>query len=82
VLIQLCFQDATANDVPSEFDVQGYPTMYFVTPSGKVTSYDAGRTADEIIDFIKKNKETSGAAQATTTSEKAAEAAESVKDEL
>jgi protein disulfide-isomerase A1 len=74
--------DATANDVPSEFDVQGYPTMYFVTRSGKVTSYDAGRTADEIIDFIKKNKETSGAAQATTTSEKAAEAAESVKDEL
>ncbi|XP_062197266.1 protein disulfide isomerase-like 1-1 [Phragmites australis] len=73
--------DATANDVPSEFDVQGYPTLYFVTPSGKITSYDSGRTADEIVDFIKKNKET--AAQAATTMEKADPAAtESVKDEL
>ncbi|PWZ28591.1 Protein disulfide-isomerase [Zea mays] len=78
--------DATANDVPSEFDVQGYPTLYFVTPSGKVTSYDSGRTADDIVDFIKKSKETAGAATTTTTqappaSEKAA-AAEPVKDEL
>lgn len=71
--------------MPSEFEVQGYPTMYFVTPSGKVTAYDSGRTADDIVDFIKKSKETAGAAQATTTSEKAADAAEKVepvKDEL
>ena len=77
--------DATANDVPSEFDVQGYPTLYFVTPSGKVTSYDSGRTADDIVDFIKKSKETAAAAATTTqvppASEKAA-AAEPVKDEL
>lgn len=80
MLIQSCLQDATENDVPSEFDVQGYPTMYFVTPSGKVTSYEGGRTAEDIIDFIKKNKESSG----TTTSDKAAEPAttEPVKDEL
>jgi len=60
--------------------------MYFVTPSGKVTSYDSGRTADDIVDFIKKSKETAGATQATpTSSEKAADAAEKaepVKDEL
>jgi protein disulfide-isomerase A1 len=75
------FQDATANDVPSEFDVQGYPTMYFVTPSGKKASYDGGRTANDIVDFIKKNKETAG-----ETTEKVAEkvesATEAVKDEL
>ena len=70
------------NDVPSEFDVQGYPTMYFVTPGGKVTSYDAGRTADEIIDFIKKNKETSGATPASEKAAEAAPASEPVKDEL
>ncbi|XP_062182353.1 protein disulfide isomerase-like 1-1 [Phragmites australis] len=71
--------DATANDVPSEFEVQGYPTMYFVTPSGKITSYDSGRTADEIVDYIRKNKE-SGTQE---TSEKAdSVATESVKDEL
>lgn len=84
-LTPLRSQDATANDVPSEFDVQGYPTLYFVTPSGKVTSYDSGRTADDIVDFIKKSKETAGAAATTTqappASEKAA-AAEPVKDEL
>lgn len=59
--------------------------MYFVTPSGKVTSYDSGRTADDIVDFIKKSKETAAAAATTTqvppASEKAA-AAEPVKDEL
>ncbi|KAL5203916.1 hypothetical protein ABZP36_008787 [Zizania latifolia] len=70
--------DATANDVPIEFDVQGYPTMYFVTPSGKMVSYDSGRTADEIVDYIKKNKET--ASQPTEKADLGA--AESVKDEL
>ncbi|KAL5204626.1 hypothetical protein ABZP36_009497 [Zizania latifolia] len=71
-------KDATANDVPSEFEIQGYPTMYFVTPSGKMVSYDSGRTADDIVDFIKKNKETAGLA-----TEKADSATtESVKDEL
>ncbi|KAF0894643.1 hypothetical protein E2562_001938 [Oryza meyeriana var. granulata] len=70
--------DATANDVPSEFDVQGYPTLYFITPSGKMVPYEGGRTADEIVDFIKKNKETAG--QATEKAESAS--AESVKDEL
>ena len=70
--------DATANDVPSEFDVQGYPTLYFVTPSGKMVPYESGRTADEIVDFIKKNKETAGQAK-----EKAESApAEPLKDEL
>lgn len=82
----MLFQDATANDVPSEFDVQGYPTLYFVSPSGKMTSYDGGRTADDIVDFIKKNKETAG--QSTTekvaekVAEKVEEATEKVKDEL
>jgi protein disulfide-isomerase A1 len=77
--------DATANDVPSEFDVQGYPTMYFVTPNGKKT-YDGGRTADDIVDFIKKNKETAGQTTTEKVAEKVAEkvesATEAVKDEL
>jgi protein disulfide-isomerase A1 len=76
------FQDATANDVPSEFDVQGFPTMYFVTPSGKKTSYDGGRTADAIVDFIKKNKETAGPSTTDKMVEKVEAATEAVKDEL
>ena len=67
--------------MPTEFDVQGYPTLYFVSPSGKMVSYDGGRTADEIVDYIRKNKETSG--QAAATEEAAGEAStEPLKDEL
>lgn len=75
--------DATANDVPGDFDVQGYPTLYFVTPSGKKVAYDGGRTADDIVEYIKKNKETAGQEAAAAT-EKAADpaATESLKDEL
>ncbi|GJN40491.1 hypothetical protein PR202_gb29712 [Eleusine coracana subsp. coracana] len=74
--------DATANDVPSQFDVQGYPTLYFVGPSGKLTSYDGGRTADDIVDFIKKNKETAGQTVTEKVAEKVEAAKEDVKDEL
>ncbi|GJN28712.1 hypothetical protein PR202_gb16869 [Eleusine coracana subsp. coracana] len=74
--------DATANDVPSQFDVQGYPTLYFVGPSGKLTSYDGGRTAEDIVDFIKKNKETAGQTVTEKVAEKVEAAKEDVKDEL
>lgn len=52
------FQDATANDIPSEtFDVQGYPTVYFRSASGKLSQYDGGRTKEDIIEFIEKNRD-------------------------
>ncbi|XP_061359958.1 protein disulfide-isomerase-like [Gastrolobium bilobum] len=50
--------DATANDIPSEtFDVQGYPTVYFRSASGKISQYDGGRTKEDIIEFIEKNRD-------------------------
>ncbi|XP_050896871.1 protein disulfide-isomerase [Lathyrus oleraceus] len=56
--------DATANDIPSDtFEVQGYPTLYFRSASGKISQYDGGRTKEHIIEFIQKNKDTTGAAQ-------------------
>ncbi|KAI5411158.1 hypothetical protein KIW84_056339 [Lathyrus oleraceus] len=56
--------DATANDIPSDtFEVQGYPTLYFRSASGKISQYDGGRTKEDIIEFIQKNKDTTGAAQ-------------------
>ena len=74
----LNFQDATANDVPGEtFDVQGYPTMYFRSASGKISQYDGGRTKEDIIDFVDKNRDKS--AQAEQAKE---ETQEKVKDEL
>ncbi|TKY56132.1 disulfide-isomerase protein [Spatholobus suberectus] len=52
--------DATANDIPREtFDVQGYPTLYFRSASGKISQYDGNRTKEDIIDFIEKNRDKS-----------------------
>ncbi|THG08331.1 hypothetical protein TEA_011094 [Camellia sinensis var. sinensis] len=50
--------DATANDIPVDmFDVKGYPTLYFRSASGNLLQYDGDRTKEDIIDFIKKNKD-------------------------
>ncbi|XP_071696429.1 protein disulfide-isomerase-like [Rutidosis leptorrhynchoides] len=66
--------DGSNNDIPSDtFEVQGYPTLYFRTSSGKVIPYDGNRTKDDMIEFIQKNRE-------DVTSEPAA--TESGKDEL
>ncbi|KAM7253289.1 hypothetical protein ACFE04_025907 [Oxalis oulophora] len=70
--------DATANDVPGEtFKVEGYPTLYFKTASGTILSYDDGRTKEEIIEYINKNKDKVGG-----TKPAAVEEEEDVKDEL
>ncbi|XP_052195315.1 protein disulfide-isomerase-like [Diospyros lotus] len=50
--------DATANDYPTQtFNVQGYPTMYFKSASGKLLQYDGDRTKEDIIDFIQQNRD-------------------------
>ncbi|OMO61090.1 Thioredoxin-like protein [Corchorus capsularis] len=50
--------DATANDIGNEqFDVKGYPTVYFRSSNGNLTPYDGDRTKDDIIDFIEKNRD-------------------------
>ncbi|WJX33833.1 disulfide-isomerase-like [Trifolium repens] len=77
--------DATANDIPSEtFEVQGYPTLYFRSASGKISQYDGGRTKEDIIEFIEKNKDKPAAAQQEAEQPKAAaqEEKEQPKDEL
>ena len=57
-IICVTFQDATANDIPGEsFDVQGYPTVYFRSASGKISHYDGDRTKEDIIQFIEKNRD-------------------------
>lgn len=72
------FQDATTNDVPSEFDVKYYPTLYFMTASGKLLPYDEDdRSKDSLIAFIEKNRD-----KAETTTETKTEKQESGKDEL
>lgn len=49
-------QDGTANDIPTDLAVEGYPTIYFYSTTGDLYTYNGGRTAEDIISFIKKNK--------------------------
>ncbi|XP_060214393.1 protein disulfide-isomerase [Lycium barbarum] len=50
--------DATANDIPQgTFEVQGYPTLYFKSASGKISLHEGDRTKEGIIDFIQKNRD-------------------------
>ncbi|TMW86309.1 hypothetical protein EJD97_021598 [Solanum chilense] len=50
--------DATANDLPKgDFDVQGFPTMYFRSASGNLSQYNGERTKEAIIEFIEKNRD-------------------------
>ena len=69
-------QDATANDIPKDvFDVKGYPTLYFSSASGKIVRYDGDRSKEDMIEFIQKNRDTTGETTADQTTD-------SVKDEL
>lgn len=81
-IICTTFQDATANDVPSEtFEVQGYPTLYFKKASGEVSQYEGGRTKEDIIEFIEKNKDKKEQAHAQQEQAPPAQE-EQAKDEL
>jgi len=48
--------DATANDVPSGFDVQGFPTLYWIPKGGEPVKYQGGRETKDFADYLKKNK--------------------------
>ena len=55
--VTIAAMDATANTVPKEFDVKGYPTLYFLSSKGKKpVPYNGDREADEMAKFIKDNK--------------------------
>lgn len=61
-------KDATENDIPSDnFEVQGYPTLYFKSTSGILLKYDENKTKEEIIDFIQKNRDQTVRVQPDTT---------------
>ncbi|CAM8951902.1 unnamed protein product [Rhodiola kirilowii] len=78
--------DATANDVPqSTFAVQGFPTLYFKSSTGKIIEYDGGRSKEDFISFIEKHRD--DGSSATTASDVPSSSTptkedEDVKDEL
>lgn len=49
--------DATANDVPSPFDVRGFPTLYWAPKDSKDSPvrYEGGRELDDFIKYIAKH---------------------------
>lgn len=57
--VKFLAMDATAQTVPSQFTVEGYPTLYFVQ-AGSTTpqSYDGDRTAEAMIAFVKQHRTT------------------------
>ncbi|KAJ8340306.1 hypothetical protein SKAU_G00349390 [Synaphobranchus kaupii] len=54
--IVIAKMDATANDVPSPYEVRGFPTIYF-SPAGKKQSpkkYEGGREVSDFISYLNK----------------------------
>jgi len=54
--VDIVKMDATANDVPSGYDVRGFPTLFWVpSDSKKPESYNGGRELDDFVKFIAKS---------------------------
>jgi len=54
--IVIAKMDATENDVPSQYEVSGFPTIYFAPKNGKTNPrrYDGGREVDDFIKYLAK----------------------------
>uniref|UniRef100_A0A8C7DBI1 Protein disulfide-isomerase n=1 Tax=Oncorhynchus kisutch TaxID=8019 RepID=A0A8C7DBI1_ONCKI len=53
--IVIAKMDATANDVPSQYEVRGFPTIFF-SPAGQKMSpkkYEGGREVSDFISYLK-----------------------------
>lgn len=54
--VTIAKMDATANDVPSTYDVRGFPTLFFA-PKGSKSSpqkYEGGREVEDFVKFLAK----------------------------
>ncbi|XP_030045501.1 protein disulfide-isomerase A3 [Microcaecilia unicolor] len=54
--IVIAKMDATANDVPSQYEVRGFPTIYFAPAGSKQDpkKYEGGREVSDFISYLKK----------------------------
>jgi len=51
--VEIVKMDATANDVPPQFNVRGFPTLFWLPKDTKVPkSYEGGREKDDFIKYI------------------------------
>lgn len=47
--------DATANDVPPQFEVRGFPTLFWLPKGASPVKYEGGRDVDDFIKYIAKH---------------------------
>lgn len=49
--------DATANDVPPEYDVRGFPTLFWLPKDSKSkpVKYEGGRELDDFVNYVAKH---------------------------
>lgn len=47
--------DATANDVPPDFEVRGFPTLFWIPKGKKAVKYEGGREVDDFVKYISKH---------------------------
>ncbi|XP_041652276.1 protein disulfide-isomerase A3 [Cheilinus undulatus] len=54
--IVIAKMDATANDVPSPYEVSGFPTLYFAPAGQKMNpkKYEGGREVSDFISYLKR----------------------------
>lgn len=55
--VEIVKMDATANDVPSGFEVRGFPTLFWLPKDdkSKPVKYEGGREVDDFIKYIAKH---------------------------
>lgn len=50
--VDIVKMDATANDVPPQFTVQGFPTIFWKPKGSAPRSYNGGRDLDDFVNYI------------------------------
>lgn len=52
--VEIVKVDATANDVPPQFEVRGFPTLFWLPKDSKSkpVKYDGGRELDDFVKYI------------------------------
>eukprot|EP00088_Acartia_fossae_P071285 TRINITY_DN9755_c0_g1_i3.p1 TRINITY_DN9755_c0_g1~~TRINITY_DN9755_c0_g1_i3.p1 ORF type:complete len:486 (-),score=166.12 TRINITY_DN9755_c0_g1_i3:853-2310(-) len=54
--VEIVKMDATANDVPPQFNVRGFPTIFWLPKDSKTPkNYEGGRELDDFVNYIAKH---------------------------
>ncbi|XP_060078423.1 protein disulfide-isomerase A3-like [Ylistrum balloti] len=62
--------DATANDVPSPYEVRGFPTIYFKPKGRPPMKYEGGREVNDFMKYLASNAESKDEVNAAMDGEK------------